>query len=69
MSFTVTLTQEQLNTVSKALGEIPFKDAAPILASIQHQLIAAAKAKDAAAKAELEAKAAPEDVATPDKAA
>lgn len=43
MSITVTLTQEQLNVVSKALSELPFKDAAPVLAVIQQQLIAAAR--------------------------
>ena len=39
MIYTLELTQEQLNIISIALGEIPFKIVAPLVENINKQLI------------------------------
>lgn len=54
--YTLTFTQQQLDTIGHALGEIPFRLAAPVVQSINAQIAAqqqaAAKAPEAGDKSE-----------------
>ena len=43
MTYTITLTQEQLNVVAAALGELPLKFSAPVVAEINKQVSAQMK--------------------------
>jgi hypothetical protein len=43
MTYTLTLTQEQLNVIAAGLQEMPFKHAAPLVAEINKQISEQAK--------------------------
>jgi hypothetical protein len=38
MTYTLTLTQDQLNVIAAALGELPLKHAAPVVQEIHKQI-------------------------------
>jgi hypothetical protein len=38
MTYTLTLSQEQLNVIAAGLSELPFKHAAPVVAEINKQV-------------------------------
>lgn len=40
MQYTITLTIEQLNIIGNALGEISYRIAAPVIQSINEQIVA-----------------------------
>ena len=43
MTYTLTLTQEQINTIAAGLGELPFKASAPVIQELQKQIQAQTK--------------------------
>ena len=43
MTYTITLTQDQLNVIAAALGEMPMKIAAPVVQELNKQISAQMK--------------------------
>jgi hypothetical protein len=46
VNFTITVTAQELDTIGNGLGNMPFKDAAPLINKLREQVIAQTKKPD-----------------------